>query len=483
MPPPYRLLNMTNTHLLETVKAFQPIERQEASLFLASPYFNRGGNAPLLLRLFQFVQQAAPDFPESALQKEDACRHVFAEKTVVPGKLEKLMTELNKLLRLYVIIRRYLSDENATHQQIEWAAWLRENGLLERGLQVMEKLKNPAGQGSSESLEAYHAKLLVAKEAHEWESTQNRVKGNLGVPALIEQLDLYYHNYRMELENRYLLQQKGAQLPVLDLARLDRDYYVGKSVLLQLSAKISILLKSEAPSVEAFQNLMQVLRDHENMLPFQTLSHCYAFVRSTCTLLINGGHIKYISVLHEIHKDNLKRGFFFVNEAIPSNAYVNLVQTAIRAKDTDWAIAFTEQYRYRIVGGDEDQFFYHFNIAHCLFAQGRYEEALSQIPETDSHSHYLHIIRRLEVKIYYELRSELLTYKLDAFRKFVERTASRTIAANLREMDLNFFNILNQLANAPLKSKERATRLLERIEKKRLLSDRSWLIEKARELE
>lgn len=484
MRPPYHLHDMTNTHLLETVKAFQHIERHEAALFLASPFFNRGNNAQLLIRLLEFVLQAAPDFPETALQKEDAYRFVFADSTFVPGKIEKLMTELNKLLRLFVITRRYLSTENATSQQIEWTAWLRENNLLERGRQNMEKLMTQqTSQKNSESLEFYHAKLMVFKEAHEWESIQNQVKGNLGVPALIEQLDLYYLNYRTELENRYLLQQKGAQLPNLDWNSLNPDYYIGKSVLLQISAKINSLLRSEVPSEEDFQYLMQLLQTQENFLSFQTLSHCYAFVRSACTTLINSGQLKFIPVLHRIHLDNIGRGYFFINNEISPNAYVNLVQIAIRAKDIDWAIAFTEEYQDKIIGGDERHFFYNFNMAHCRFAQGWFEEALNRMPDASSHSHYLHIIRRLEVKIYYELRSELLTYKMDSFRKFIERTASRTIANSLREMDLNFFNILNQLVNAPLKSKSHAERILERIEKKRLLSDRTWLIEKAQELE
>ena len=76
----------------------------------------------------------------------------------------------------------------------------------------------------------------------------------------------------------------------------------------------------------------------------------------------------------------------------------------------------------------------------------------------------------------------MLLYKLDAFRKFIVRTAPKTIAANLREMDLNFLNILLQLAQSPPKDKIRSAKLVERIERKKLVADRAWLIEKAKEL-
>lgn len=229
------------------------------------------------------------------------------------------------------------------------------------------------------------------------------------------------------------------------------------------------ILKSDLPSVEAFQSLMQLLNKHENVLSFQTLSEFYAYLRSACTLLINGGYINFTPVLHQIHQGNLAQGLFFINGEISPNVYINLVQTALRAKDVAWATAFTEQYQNKIIGGDEGRFFYRFNLAHCLFAQGDFNAALSQIPVAFTNSHYHHIIRRLEIKIYYELRSELFVYKLDAFRKFVERTAPKTIAANLRKMDLNFFNILNQLSRVSKKGKAVAERLVERIEHKRLV--------------
>lgn len=473
---------MTNTHLVETFKALQPQGLQKVSLFLASPYFNRGANAEALQRLYQFVLRAAPEFEETSLLKEDAYAFVFTGQGFVQGKLEKLMVELNKLLREFVLVGRYLSPGREDKRQIEWATWLRENGMLERGGQIVQKLKNSSALDKIESLAAYHTRLMIAEEVHEWKLLHNRVKGDLGIPEVILQLDLYYHNLRTELENRYFLQQKGAQLDDIEIFGVGREYYLNKSALLQIATSIQAILKDSRPSVDAFYNLTEFIKSEEKQLPLQTYAECYAYIRSACTLLINGGQIEFVAVLHQIHKDNLAQKIFFIDGKISPHLYQNMVLTAIRAKDHDWALWFTEEYKDTILGGDEELFFYRFNLAHCLFAKGNFEDALSQIPEISANSHYYRLLRRLEVKIYYELRSELLPYKLDAFRKFVERTAPKTIAANLRVMDLNFFNILNQLCYLPKKSKDRSARLLARIAQKQLLSDRAWLMEKVREL-
>ncbi len=227
---------------------------------------------------------------------------------------------------------------------------------------------------------------------------------------------------------------------------------------------------------------MQLLHSHQEVLSFQTLAQFNAYLRNSCTLLINSGHLEFIHILHEIHKDNLSRGYLFINGEISPNAYMNLVQTALRAKAIAWAKDFSEEYRLKIIGGDEGQFFYNFNLVHCLFTESKFDEALVQLPDIPSGSQLHHMVRRLELKIYYELDSDLLLYKIDAFRKYIERTAPKTISANLRELDINFLNILLQLTQSPAKDKARSAKLIKRIEEKKLLADRAWLMEKAREL-
>ncbi len=473
---------MTNTSLLEVVTAFQPKERQEIASFLASNHFNRGKNAQEIIRLYQIILEAAPDFSETALNKDRLCLLIFSESNTVPGRLEKLISDLNKLLRSYALNQLYFSESNEEQRQIDWARWLRTHGLAEDSRKSLVKLKDKKERDKIESLDLYRTEMLAAEEHHIWESTYNQVKGDLNIPQLIRHLDLHYHNYRTELANRYMLQQKATQLPELDFSEVNADAYIEESILLQISKRIFDMLKNGLPSVEETKSLMYFLISKEKHLSFQTLENYHAYLRNFCTLLINSGYLDFIPVLHQINKDNLERGYFFLNEKLPPHAYLNIVLIATRAKEFEWAKKFTEEYRQRIIGGDQGLFFYHFNMAHCLFTEGKFDEALDHIPDAPSSSHYHHMVRRLELKLYYELHSDLLLYKMDAFRKFIVRTATKTIAANLRTMDLNFLNILMQLSQSPLKDKARSARLVTRIEAKTLLADRAWLMEKAREL-
>ena len=88
---------MTNSYLIEVIKALTPEEREEIVWFLKGPQVSRMGNAKELIRLYQIIIDAAPDFPYQRLQKKEVFIQIFSSVDIVPGKLEKLMAELKQL--------------------------------------------------------------------------------------------------------------------------------------------------------------------------------------------------------------------------------------------------------------------------------------------------------------------------------------------------------------------------------------------------
>jgi hypothetical protein len=90
--------------------------------------------------------------------------------------------------------------------------------------------------------------------------------------------------------------------------------------------------------------------------------------------------------------------------------------------------------------------------------------------------------RRLELKIYYELRSSLLYPKVDAFKMFINRSRNKSFPKRLVELFANFGNFVHQLCLSIPGDKKRSDLLVRRIQAKKLVGERSWLLEKAREL-
>lgn len=82
------------------------------------------------------------------------------------------------------------------------------------------------------------------------------------------------------------------------------------------------------------------------------------------------------------------------------------------------------------------------------------------------------------MKIYYELGSDLLPYKISAFKMYLSRTSKKTISPLTWEQNSNFVNLLFQLYSSEPGNKERKRKLHERILEKNSIADREWLLEK-----
>ncbi len=470
------------------IKSLQPDELQRLSLFLASPYFVQGVTGKETQALFQIILKAAPEFSEHKLEKDRVYKLLYPGKAVVEGKLKKLISELTKLVRHFLLIDHYRREEHELQRQIDLAQIFRSKGMVSRHQQVVERIRTLGGEDSLESLAQYHQEYLVENEIHELESTYNQGKGDLNIPAVLNKLELNYFANRLELLNRFLLQKKVSQLNTSDImqARLEDlsipPYYLEQSIILKITEKIHNLLRHPLAAAQDFQDLMSSLQQNEGRLAAETLQQFYTYLRNFCAFSIDAGNDALIPVLHKIQQNNLDRGYFYQEDKISPLAYLSINQIAIKANEVEWAFQFTETHKDKVVGANETQEFYQLNMAICLFAQQKLEAALAIIPFGSSYSNYHLAARRLELKIYFELRSELLPYKIDAFRMHISRASQKFLSDSLRELHANFVNLLQQISQSPRRNKERSEHLVRRIQEKKWVAERHWLLEKAREL-
>lgn len=479
---------MENTYLVELLKTLTPEERAELSLFVASPYHNRGSTSKDLQALLTILLDAAPAFDPVRLEKEKVYGALFPDKPLIGGKMEKLISDLHKLVRSFLITQRYYKAPNQTQQLLDTAAELRSRGLDTRYQQVIDQLKKALNSQTGEVPEHSHQRFLLEFEIHRWQGTFNRAKGDINLAETIRSLDIYYLLYRIELQNKLLIQKHLTQLDIpeeITFTWVDKSIspvYLSSSVLLMLTQKIYQLLSDPQPSVDAFHELILLLQQHEMEIDPEELKQFYAYLRNYCTILGNNGVDPMTQTLHQLQKDNLKRGYLYYEGKIPPSAYLNISRMAIMAGQVDWAEAFILSHRRLVLGQNEKEEFYLLNLATCLFAKGQFTQALSILPLDVPHTDCLLVSRRLELKIYYETNSELLPYKIDSFRMFISRASHKFLSPLLRELNTNFLNLLQQITLSVRGDKARSERLLRRIREKQSVAEREWLIQKAQEL-
>ncbi len=479
---------MTNSALVETIKVLRLDEISKIRAYFESSFFKREPHSEEISKLFGLIADAYPDFTTERLGKEMVYRALYSEKIPVKGKLDKIMTELNQHIRDFVVSSHYLSEENQFEYWLQWATWLRNRGLLDRYELAITKLEKWQQNEADFGTEYYYRQFLLEREKHNWRSLSNQKKGDVNLPNVIRNLDLYYHLSRLEFLNRLQLQRK---VTLLDLdAEVDPSLvepqvssrYLEENPVLYAEYQLFYLLKHTIPPEGEVQRFTHWLIEHEHLMDKEYCYRFWAYLRGLYSLLINSGRNDLMSSLHQIHQDNLEKGLLFFQNKLSPSAYKNVTFTALAAGQPNWALQFVEKYKDIIIDENETRDFYRLNLAFCFFALGEFEKALDALPPASSYSDYHSAARRLELKIYFELDSDLLPYKMESFKMYVFRASKNTLAEGKKELLLNFYNLLQQICQSPKGDKARAQQILQRIEKKKMVAEKSWLIEKAKQL-
>lgn len=477
---------MTTTFAIDVMRTFRPVEAEDFRVFASNPYTTRGYAAETAKLFFDCLYEAIREGRIEAMEKEEVYERMFPGKPFVESKIDKLMSELKRLLERFLMLQQYLSEENEGQQMLDLASELRLRRLGARSQQVLDRALKFADSTLLESLQQLNYRSKLAIEEYEWHCMYNRIKGDLQIPNTVAHVDLYHYAQRITLINHWLLLQKAAMIslpiPMENELLTIAPEILAHNAFLSISLEVHHLLKREMCKVEDFQHLMDKINAKEKKLSQTTLAEFYSYLRNICTILIDAGHTDLYAALHEIHKDNLNRGYFYEDEMIHPNAFLNITQVSVSVNQ-QWANEFVEGHRERIIDENETSDFYRMNKAICLFGEKRYEEALDMIPFNSTYTSYMLMARRLELKIYYELRSELLEHKVEAFRMYISRAGRKVFSSRVHDLCINFVNFVRQLGQSEgPRAKQRSALLEKRIREKTVVGERLWLLEKAREL-
>jgi len=443
-----------------------------------------------VIPLLKACLQHSWDDPEQRLEKKTLFATIFPGQDYVEGKLEKVMVEANKVVKIFLLTQRYLREENEFNQLIDFSEEVKARGLHSLHQQNFAKLQKIQDESAPNSLKYHQRQFVLEYAKYEAETVQNQAKGDLNIPQALQALEINYYLNRLILLNQFLLQQKIAHLEVPEnVSRLLEGNevpkeYLEQSISLKINQEVSNLLKKKSPEAADVQSLFDVLLAQENNLDPGSLADFYAFLRNLCVLSIAADYekLEMAYLLHDLYQDNLRRGYLHSEGKISRSKYMGVANNALLIGKFDWALAFIEQYKHELQDENETQDIYRLNLANYYFKVGRFADCLDTIPDTSPYLLYFLQGKRLELKSLYELDSELLPYKLDAFKMFLSRTSQKLLSDSQRQIHSEFANLLHQIISSNPGDPKRSELLTKRIQERKQAAEWRWLLEKAKAL-
>lgn len=482
--------DIKNSHLIELIYTLTQEEKDQIIPFAKLPSFNDGHLRNQVIELLNICLNHNKETKDHRLEKINIFKCLFPDKEFVEGKLEKVMVDAYKVVRAFLLSKYYFRPNNEFHQLHDFSSILRQRGLGARSHQIISRLEKIQQADHIKNSHYFYRQFLLEYLKHDEESYINQIKGDLNIPSVLLSLENHCHLNRLALLNRYLLQQKVANLGIpehlaslMDVNSLE-PYNLESSPVLRINYQISISLKKEFPALEDIQTLFEMLLYYEKDLDQSSLREFYTYLRNLCVLIYNkdpqNEEINF--QLHELYKDNLERGYLHYEGQIHPLTYQAVCANALWVKNYDWALHFIEQYKHTLIGENETHDIYRLNLANYLFAVGRFSECLDHIPGTSPFVNYLLHGKRLELKALYELESGLLPYKLDAFKMFLSRTSPKLLSKNHRQIHSDFANFLHQIVMSRPGDAKRSELIVSRLQQNKQAAEWRWLLEKAEAL-
>lgn len=468
-----------------------PDEQSEMLDFTQLPFFNSGRMRKQVRPMLQLCLDYLKNDNPVAIEKENWYRQIFDNQQFVEGKLEKVMVEAHKFIRSYLLVRHYFREENEFYQTYDFSEILRTRRLDARHQYTLSKLQRLQADTVQRDAAYFYQQFLLEKAIHDRESVHNQAKGDLNIPNLLSALDIHAQINRLSHLNFFLLQQKATHLAASDYIQsliqseitFDEET-LNESPSLRIHYDIHQLLRHQAPAPTDIQALFDTLRKYESLITPAERREFYTYLRSLCVEVsnLNLDDIFIRKTLLDLYKDNLVNGYLHYEGKLHPNTFLAVASLAIRLNQNQWANDFIENYKKDILGENETRDLYRLNKAIYLFGIGQYEACLDFIPATSPFLDYLIHGKRLELKALYELNSDLFPYRLDAFKMFLSRTSSKLLPESKKKLNVEFVNLLSQLASSAPGDEKRAERMIRRIQDKKQAVEWRWLLEKATSL-
>ena len=375
---------MEQSQLLELIRTLQPSETEHIRYFARLPFFNNGRMKSLVVPLLDIFLSHSWDDSRQIFTKSQVFEILFPGQEFIEGKLEKVMVEALRVIRSSLLALYYFRPENEFCQIFDFSEVIRIRGLDVRYLQQLAKLQKMQEESLYMNVTFYFQQFLLENAIHEKESLYNQVKGDLNVPKVLQALESHYHLYRLSLLNRFLLQQKVANIEIADSlksiledSKLPERYLEGAPSI-KITYMIFTFLRKIRPEPSDARSLFDLLILYEKKLDSESLKEYYTYLRNICVLILilSPEHEEINFTLHDLYKDNLNRGYLHYEGRIHPSRYLAISENAARVNKYEWALDFIEKHKHQLIGENETQDIYRLNLANYQFGIQQFSDCL-----------------------------------------------------------------------------------------------------------
>jgi len=472
---------MKNTITVRFLKKLSKKELKGVEAFIKNSYFNPNKD---IVKLYQYINQFAPNYSHTDFTAEHAFDAVYPNRTFDGVAHNRLMS------KLYTVIKKFIHCLYANSESIETELKVL-RFCNERYRERFEnQLKKSRGLIDKKKGNCFYRYTLAVELEVENHLAFFPLETNFAESSLA--LDKYYWLSKLplfcEMLNRQII--TGVEYDISDL-----DSY------LEFIEKIEY---TRFPIIELWYCLIKILKnivckipvEHQDYLKFKKLffknkndlndvelRNLYIHLKNIVqrASITDDGYYRELFDLNEI---GLNERLIFIEGQLRPQSIKNILNTAIRIGNIQWAKDFLTQYK-GVFWQEHAQDILLYSKAMISFHESRHNKALQDLESVTYEEIFFRLGKKtLQTQIYYEAEElESFDKHINNFKVFLSRNKDK-IGDGHVQSHRDFIKYINKIAYLIKQDTKKVTKLKEKISQTstRLLPEKKWLLDKLNEL-
>lgn len=455
---------MEKTLLWEAFSALSTAEVREFGKFVRSPFFN---TRPQLVDWLDFLTECRGQDNPSLQVPESLGAGLSARlaHSALLGLLEK-----------YLVYKEKFSDE--PRGKIRLAAAYRKRNLNRHFQITLREARQSREQQPWRHADYYHDLNLIEWEQYQYDTAQKRTE-TLNIQATSDLMDTAFVARKLRL----------ACLAVSHQAVYKTDYRIGllDAVLAESERMADIpavglyfhcyhfLIDPFDQGEGHFGRFHEMLASCADTFPKEELRILYLLAINFGIKKINESRAGWLRTTLDLYKAALSLNLLLENGQISRFAFTNIVASAVREGEADWAEKFILEYRPKLERSWRDVTA-SLNLARVAYARKDYAGALLQLQRSDYKDTINNMIAKIyQLKIYYETDEfDLLNSHLASLKNYVRR---HTAIGYHRSNYSRILHYTEQLMALHFNNPKAVAALREKIVAEKILTEKEWFLE------
>lgn len=476
---------MKNSKFFIVLKSLNRKEMTRFWEFCHSPYHNKHKG---VIKLIDLCQQIYPNFEHKKCRKEYIYQVLFPNSTYSPNKLALVFTYTYRQLEQFLILEQ------------------KQNNDLSAGLLLLQQLRKRKLYKQYESQQKKYARELDTASTRDIQYLQTLVEAKREADFYFTETSGRRKDSHLDDQQRFLDQHFIAEKLSLALEMHVRKHILNvdysnpllEAILdeiqqnpaeylntpsIQTYYALYLLLNKETKAL--YEEAKKILLKNQHFFSREEQLNLYNYMQNFCIKKINKNNAYFLQALFELFKDLLDNDLLIEDGYLSEWYYKNIVTTALRLQENEWAFQFIEKYKERLQPTRQKNA-YHFNLASYYYQKGAFDKVLDLLLSVNyTDIRYSLGARALLLRTYFDLEEyEALSSLITAFGQYIRR--NKLMATSRRLGYHNLFKYTGKIArikeNQAYWDKEKVASELAKTEAEILHQDaffnKQWLLDR-----